>query len=153
MDDWAALQHYLEIIFSLDDGYDGKRKKLTGLKILEEWFSNYGTAAIVNNKVTNTATHPYSLPGMKEFLNKYFIFFIQPYMSESKSTVFNILSQFLEHHWERIFDSKTQKDIINSALICDKSVPVLRTVWLKLVGSCVNYLIFYDDHELMERVV
>lgn len=43
--EWDSLKHYLEIVFNLEDDW-----RITGLKILEEWFSNYGTAAIVNQK-------------------------------------------------------------------------------------------------------
>lgn len=65
---WESLKHYLEIIFNLEDS-----GRISGLKLLEEWFSNYGTAAIVNKKKIDDQL--FELDNMKEFLNKYIFYF------------------------------------------------------------------------------
>lgn len=68
IEEWESLKHYLEIIFNFED-----ERRIIGLKILEEWFSNYGTAAIVNQK--HFKTNPFELPHMKDFIKKYFSYF------------------------------------------------------------------------------
>lgn len=65
---WESLRHYLDIVFNLEDS-----GRISGLKLLEEWFSNYGTAAIVNKIQIKDCL--FELEGMKDFLNKYIFYF------------------------------------------------------------------------------
>lgn len=39
------------------------------------------------------------------------------------------------------------------ALNCNKTVAILRTSWIKFIGSIVNYPVFNQDSKLMKRVV
>lgn len=67
--------------------------------------------------------------------------------------LFYICSQFLESTWKLIFDENWWLDLVNLALDCDKQIDLLRTSWIKFIGSIVNYDIFNTNIKLIEKIV